>query len=206
MAKKRRSIKTSNGGRFVFTDKTVSLDVSGVMRGSPGEPDSGPWTLHVGRSKAALERADRVEELELDAAWDILTREKWRRVSAGEPELESLFDRRLYFDIRRQAEHLAAARMEARPFHSRPGRICFDTVGGHPGEFLWLDRDSAEAAIETVVPTLDAKGRPTGYTSSVRMVDAATALEWIRTDGPRSMSESLLAKLWDAAGRPDMSG
>ena len=96
--------------------------------------------------------------------------------------------------------------MERRPFHSRPRRLCLDSVGGHPGEFLWLDRDTGEAAIETVVPTLDARGRPTGYTSSFRMVSAAEALEWIRTDGPRSMSESLLAKLWDAAGRPDFPG
>ena len=203
---KRRSLKLTNGGRFVFGPKTVSIDVSLVMVDEKGLSGPGTWWLHVGRTRAALERADRVEELELDAAWDIVTREKWRRASAGEPAVESLFDPRLWQEVRRQAEHLSAGRMERRPFHSRPRRLCLDSVGGHPGEFLWLDRDTGEAAIETVVQTLDARGRPTGYTSSFRMVAAAEALQWIRTDGPRSMSESLLAKIWEAAGSPDLTG
>ena len=209
MAKLRR-LKTSSGGLFVFGPKTVSLDVSRICGTNIPEPGVGrhddpakPGTvwLHVGRTKAALDWDWTVDELELDAAWDIIRREESRRFHAGEPTVESLFDPRLWREARRQAEHLAAGRAATRPLGTSRERICLDSVGGHPDEFLGLDRNTARAAIETVKPELDARGRPAGYNSSTRVVSAAEALEWIRTDGVRTMSGQLLDLLEDAARR-----
>jgi len=207
---KRRRLKTSSGGLFVFGPKTVSLDVSKICGTNMPEPGVGRhddpakpgsvW-LHVGRTKAALDWDWTVDELELDAAWDIIRREDLRRTVAGEPAVETLFDPRLWREVRRQAEHLAAGRAATRPLGTSRERICLDSVGGHPDQYLWLDRETGAAAIETVTAEFDAKGRRAGYNSSTRIVSAAEALEWLRTDGVRTMSGQLLDMLKDAAKR-----
>lgn len=191
---KRRSLTLTNGGTFVFTPKTVSVDVSRLF----GGPER--HVLHVGRTRAALEVVGKEAELlGLDAASDLLVREQFARHDAGEPSVSSLFDARLWADVQRQATHLRAMKIAAAPFGARPGRICFATTGKHPGEFLWVDTVTGEAAIETRVEELDAKGRPSGYTSSVRFVSPADAIRWLETDASRLVPGGVMAVLRHAA-------
>jgi hypothetical protein len=197
---KRRTLILANGSRFVFTPKTVSLDVSDAFQQTGKPVKRGSFTLHVGRTKAALERAGGpIEELELDAAVDLLTTENNLRKLAGKPLVEKLFDPRLWADVHRQAKHLRAARRLKAPVGVRGSRRCLQSRND-PGESLWVDVETGEAALETLTPELDAKGRSTGYSSTVVFVSAEDAIRWLDDHGPPYYSLVVLHALQERAG------
>jgi hypothetical protein len=201
---RRRFVKLPHGGRFVFTPKTVSLDVSAVCS-AVGFP--GGRNLHVNRTSSILEVENPETgetgyvSLDLNEAATVLSREQTRRSEAGEPDVSTLFEPRVWRAVQQQARHLRAARRSEIPFADRTGRLCFETVGGHPGESLWLDPQTGEAAIETRVDELDAKGRPAGYSTRARFVSAAEAIDWLTTDGPRFLPTSTYVALRDRIER-----
>lgn len=196
---KRRTLILANGSRFVFTPKTVSVDVSRLFA-KPGTLPPERHVVHVGRTRAALEvEGAKTIELSLDVAADLLFREQCIRFNTGEPAVRTLFDPRLWRDVQRHAEHLRAVKRDAAPFGAKPGRRCFETRGKHPGEFLWVDTLTGEAAIETRTEELDAKGRPTGYSSRVRIVSPEEAIRWLETDWDRLIPGEAFAALRRAA-------
>jgi hypothetical protein len=172
----RRPLRLHPHGSFTFTPKTVSIDVSAVAPG-PGARK----ILHVSRSRGALEifgPDEPAREVDLVRAVSLLELEAARRREAGEPGIETLFDPRLLLDIRRLARTLVRATPTTLPFEGRP-RSCFETMGPHPGESLWIARDKPEAVIETRAPVFDEAGEPAGTASTFRPVSMEEGLVWL---------------------------
>jgi hypothetical protein len=178
----RRPLKLSPRGSFAFTPKTVSLDVSVVAPG-PGARK----ILHVGRTRGALETFDPDEpprEADLVRVVALLELEDSRRQLAGEPGIETLFERRHLEDIRRLAKSLIRVSAVELPFSGRP-RSCFESLGAHPGESLWIARDEVaretgeDAVIETRRAILDETGSPVGMDVTFRRVPLEEASVWL---------------------------
>jgi len=166
----RRPLRLHPRGLFTFTPKTVSIDVSAVAPG-PGARK----VLHVSRSRGALETFDPDEparEVDLARAVALLELEAARRRAAGEPGIETLFDPRLLQDVRRLAKTLLRAAPDSLPFQGRP-RSCFESMGAHPGESLWVARDKPEAVIESRVV------EDTGASVTFRPVTMEEASLWL---------------------------
>jgi hypothetical protein len=189
----RRPLRLHPHGSFTFTPKTASVDVSAVAPG-PGARK----ILHVSRSRGALEIFDPDEparEVDLARAVALLELEAARRRAAGEPGIETLFDPRLLQDVRRLAKTLLRAAPGTLPFEGRP-RSCFESMGAHPGESLWVARDKPEAVIESRVV------EETGVSVSFRPVTMAEASIWLLAESHGLAGELLkLSRMEDGPGR-----
>jgi len=185
----RRPLRLHPRGLFTFTPKTVSIDVSAVAPG-PGSRK----ILHVSRTRGALETFDPDEparEVDLARAVALLELEAARRREAGEPGIETLFDPRLLVDVRRLAKTLLRAAPNSLPFEGRP-RFCFESMGAHPGESLWIARDKPEAVIESRVV------EETAVSVSFRPVTMEEASIWLLAE-----SHGLAGELLEMARQQD---
>jgi hypothetical protein len=189
----RRPLRLSPRGAFTFTPKTVSIDVTAIM------PGPGRKTLHVGRTKGAVEYHDPYSppvEVDLVRVVALLGIENERRREAGEPLVPTLFDPRLLRDIRQQAKALVGSRPGALPFEGRP-RVCFETTGAHPGESLWMTKDAnPEIVIESRAPVFDDQGQAVGTETKLRSITAEAAAVWLAEE-----SQSLAGTILDLAAR-----
>jgi hypothetical protein len=174
----RRPLRLSPLGTFVFTPKTVSVDVSDIL------PGPGVKTLHVGRGRGALEVRDpdspptAVDPIRVVAILEILDQ---RRKLAGEPAVSTLVDPRVLENLRRQARALAQLRAAGLPFDGRP-RQCFETTGRHPGESLWIATDTGDALVERRDVVFEGD-RLIGDVVSRVDLDAEDAIDWLVEEG-----------------------
>jgi hypothetical protein len=174
----RRPLRLHPFGTFLFTPKTVSLDVSDVL------PGAGVKTLHVGRGRGALEIRDpdspptAVDPVRVVAILEILDQ---RRKLAGEPAISTLVDSRVLVNLRRQARALVKLRETDLPFEGRP-RQCFETEGRHPGESLWIATDTGEAVLERREPHYDGDVLVGDIVSRVDQLPE-DAVDWLLAEG-----------------------
>ncbi len=152
--------------------------------------------LHVGRSRGALEypRSGK-PAVELGAArvLEILEAENERRSKATRSTAAERkpveLDAAVLAHLRLTAKKSSLSQPSKSPFEGRP-RQCFETTGRHPGEALWVDTSTGEAAIETTVVSKDSLPLKRKF----RPVGAMTALRWLRDDGQIYFPKALVLK------------
>lgn len=186
----RRPLRLSPRGVFVFTERTTSFDVSDIVAG-PGSSR----TLHVGRSRGAIEPDDKSPAWAVDAPFVVAVLEilDQRRKDHGEPPATAEIDPRSLASLRVAARSVLQAQGSAAPFGQRPAE-CLETRGAHPGECLWIATDTGETVLETRSPRTDDRGQLLGFDSSSRSVSAAEAIDWILEDGYSSIPAILASK------------
>jgi hypothetical protein len=190
---RRKALKLFPRGSFVFTERTTSVDVSKVLE----EPRGFPVTLHVGRSRGALEYTQPGKPaVEIAAAkvLELLDAENARRAAdakAPAAEREPIdVDASVLAHLRLTAKKATLVGPLGIPFAGRPRR-CFETTGRHPGESLWVETETGDAAIETTVESSEPTSPPT---RTYRLVDPMVALRWLRDDGQNFFPKSLVMK------------
>lgn len=191
--KRRKPLQLHPRGLFQFTERTTSVDVSKVLHGSTRDR----VTLHVGRSRGALEYAQAGRPaVEIDAArvLEILEAENARRATdrnVGPQDRHPVqVDAAVLAHLRLTARKSTLAGLSEGPFAGRP-RQCYETTGKHPGEALWIDTETGDAAIEKTVAS-PKQGLPP--TRKFRPVDAKKALEWLRDDEAGFYPKVLVAR------------
>lgn len=193
MPRRRRTpLPLSPRGSFVFTEKTVSVDLSRTY-GRAGET-SGKTILHVGRSRGALEfpgSAAPAVEIDAETVLDLIHAENlFRKTAPGlKPEERApvALDPRVVSQLRNVAKQ---SHGPALPLAGRPRR-CWESSGAHSGEWLWMDTQTGRAVLETRTPDMDDAGNARGYSSTARDISPAEAVEWLKAEGVETMPSVL---------------
>lgn len=182
----RRPLRLDPRGQFVFTPSTVSIDVSSVFPG--GEKR----TLHVGRSKGAIEPAGgaawEVDAVSITAILAVLDAQA---ESTGGASLSAAIPVATRKYLKRTARAIVSSPQFSPPFEGRPRR-CYPAKEDDGTESLWIATDTLELAVEIRMPALDDRGRFVGLSHGSKTVSRKEAIDWLVANGYREIPVELI--------------
>lgn len=183
----RRPLRLDPRGQFVFTPSTVSIDVSSVF------PGGGKRTLHVGRSKGAIEPAGGGAAWEVDAVsiTAILAVLDAQAASTGAVSLSAVIPVATRKYLKRTARAIVSSPQFSPPFEGRPRR-CYPAKEDDGTESLWIATDTLEVAVEIRMPAIDDRGRFVGLSHGAKTVSRKEAIEWLVANGYREIPVELI--------------